>query len=101
MGSNMVLSVYQNPVKESLANPSQSPSSRYIENGNYLRMANLTLSYKIGNIAKTFKETNIYLTAQNLFLITKYQGFDTEVITDKNINGIPSLGINFRRYHSS
>ena len=100
-GSNMAQSVYQNPVKESLTNPSQSPSSRYIENGDYLKMANLTLSYAIGNIAKTFKGTNIYLTAQNLFLITKYQGFDPEVNIDKNVNGIPSLGIDYMRYPSS
>jgi TonB-linked SusC/RagA family outer membrane protein len=101
LGNNMALSVYQNPVKESLNNPSQSPSSRYIENGNYFRMANLTLSYKIGDIAKTFRGTNIYVTAQNLFLITKYQGFDPEVNVDKNINGIPSLGIDFMRTPSS
>jgi len=101
LGHNMALSVYQNPIKESLSNPAQSPSSRYIENGNYLRMANLTLSYKPGNIAKTFKATNIYVTAQNLFLITKYQGFDPEVNVDKNLNGIPSLGIDFMRYPSS
>jgi TonB-linked SusC/RagA family outer membrane protein len=100
-GNNMALSVYQSPIKESLVNPSQSPSSRYIENGNYLKMANLTLSYKPGNIAKTFKGTNIYLTVQNLFLITKYQGFDPEVNVDRNINGIPSLGIDYMRYPSS
>jgi iron complex outermembrane receptor protein len=100
-GNNMARSVYHNPVKESLVNPSQSPSSRYIENGNFFRMANLTLSYIPGNIAKTFKGAIIYLTAQNLFLITKYQGFDPEVNVDRNINGIPSLGIDYMRYPSS
>jgi len=88
-------------VKESLTNPAQSPSSRYIQNGNYLKMGNLTLSYAPGDIGKAFKGTNIYVTAQNLFLITKYEGFDPEVNADRSINGVPSFGIDNVRYPSS
>jgi len=100
-GGNMALSVYQNPVKESFSNPSQSPSSRFIEKGDYLKLNNLTISYYIGDLAKSFKGTNVYMTAQNLFLITGYSGFDPEVNINRNINGIPSLGIDFARYPSS
>ena len=100
-GGNMALSVYQDPVKEDLANPSQSLSSRYIEKGSYLKMSNLTISYEIGELAKTFKGTNVYITGQNLFLVTKYSGFDPEVNIDRNITGIPSLGIDFTRYPSA
>ncbi|MGZ5134623.1 MAG: hypothetical protein ACXWCG_05720, partial [Flavitalea sp.] len=74
---------------------------RYIEKGSYLKMSNLTISYAIGDRAKTFKGTNVYITAQNLFLITKYSGFDPEVNVDRNISGIPSFGIDFTRYPSS
>src|SRR5262249_2383336 len=38
-------------VKENLANP-VAPSSRFIEKGNYLKMANVTLSYQLGTVAK-------------------------------------------------
>ena len=100
-GGNMALSVYQDPVKEDLANPAQSPSSRFIEKGSYLKMSNLTISYDAGDLAKTFKRTNVYITGQNLFLITKYSGFDPEVNIDRNVNGIPSFGIDFTRYPSS
>ena len=100
-GGNMALSVYQDPVKEDFANPSQSLSSRYIEKGSFLKMSNLTISYDIGDLAKTFKGTNVYITGQNLFLITKYSGFDPEVNIDRNINGIPSFGIDWARYPSS
>ncbi len=100
-GRNIALSVYRDPVREDLANPSQSLSSRYIEKGDYLKMSNLTISYAIGDMAKTFKGTNVYITGQNLFLITKYSGFDPEVNIDGNINGIPSFGIDFARYPSS
>ncbi len=101
LGGNLALSVYRDPVKEDLANPSQSLSSRYIEKGNYLRMSNLTVSYAIGDVAKSFRGMNVYITGQNLFLITKYSGFDPEVNVDSNINGIPSFGIDFTRYPSS
>jgi iron complex outermembrane receptor protein len=101
MGGNIALSVYHDPVKESFANPSQSLSSRYIEKGGYLKMTSLTISYNTGNLVKDFKEINVYITAQNLFLITKYSGFDPEVNVDRNINGIPSFGIDFARYPSS
>lgn len=100
-GGNIALSVFQDPVKEDFANPSQSPSSRYIEKGSYLKMSNLTISYDAGDLAKTFKRTNVYIAVQNLFLITKYSGFDPEVNVDRNINGIPSFGIDWARYPSS
>jgi len=100
-GGNMALSVYQDPVKESLSNPSQTPSSRYIEKGDYLKMNNLTISYNIGDVEKTFKGMSVHITAQNLFMITNYSGFDPEVNVDRSINGIPSFGIDYARYPSS
>ena len=98
-GGNIDLSVYQNPVKESFANP-VTFSSRYIQNGDYLKMANLTVSYSVGYMGKTFKKANVYVTAQNLFVITKYPGFDPEVNVAAGITA-PSLGIDYLRYPSS
>ena len=102
-GGNIALSLYQSPVKESLANPQQTPSSRPIQKGDYLKMSNLTISYSIGDVAKTFKGANIYVAAQNLFIITKYPGFDPEVNVDADTNptGVPALGIDYARYPSS
>ena len=99
-GRNIGLSVYKDPVKESIANP-VTPSSRFIVKGNYIKMANLTIGYTLGNVAKAFKEANIYVTGQNLFIITKYPGFDPEANYDGSINGVPSLGIDFVQYPSS
>jgi iron complex outermembrane receptor protein len=100
-GNNIGLSLYQSPVKESLGNPAQSPSSRFIYKGNYLKMANLTLSYNVGKIKRIAKDLNIGLTGQNLFIITKYPGFSPETNYDAGINGIPSLGIDAAHYPSS
>ena len=99
-GKNIALSVYQDPVKESFANP-VTASSRFLEKGNYLKLTNATLSYSIGNIGKTFKGVNLYVTGQNLLVITKYTGFDPEVNTDKSINGVPSAGIEYVPYPSA
>jgi len=100
-GANIGTSVFYNPVKESLNNPSQSPSSRFIFNGDYLKMANLTLNYALGNVNRVFKDANIYITAQNLFIITKYPGFDPEENADQSYNGIQSSGVDNLGYPSS
>jgi len=97
IGKNIAQSIYQNPVKESLANPVE-PSSRFIENGDYLKMGNATIGYNAGNLGKAFKQTRFYITGQNLFTITSYTGFDPEINIDKSVNTVPSLGIDYEAY---
>jgi iron complex outermembrane receptor protein len=63
-----------------------------------LRLANATVSYNVGNIGKAFRNVNISLTGQNLFVITKFSGFDPEVNVDKQVDGIPSFGIEYIPY---
>lgn len=96
-GQNIAESIFQNPVKESPANPVE-PSSRYIEKGDYLKMGNATLSYNAGSIGKAFKQTRFYITGQNLFTITNYSGFDPEINIDKSVGTVPSLGIDYEAY---
>lgn len=55
------------------------PISNYVvENGSYLRMKNLMLGYTIPTI-KGINRLRVYVSANNLFTITKYTGFDPEV----------------------
>jgi iron complex outermembrane receptor protein len=82
--------------KESLANPITT-STRYLEKGDYLKLANLSASYNVGTLG-SLKNVRVFFTATNLFIITKYSGFDPEVNTDKNIGGVPSLGIEYTPY---
>jgi TonB-linked SusC/RagA family outer membrane protein len=96
-GRNVASELLDNPIQESLANPIAA-SSRYIEKGDYLKLANATLNYNVGNIGKSIKGLNLFLNGQNLFVITKYTGFDPEVNVDKNINGVPSAGIEYVSY---
>ena len=78
-------------------------SSRYIEDGSYLRIKNVALSYNIPVKSlnqKIFDYAKVYLSGQNLFTFTKYTGFDPEVPTngiDSNIYPLTrtlSLGLN-------
>jgi TonB-dependent starch-binding outer membrane protein SusC len=99
-GRNIALSVFKDPVKESFANP-VTASSRFIEKGDYLKMSNATLNYALGNIKKTFKGVNVYVTGQNLFVITKFTGFDPEVNVNKGANFVPSVGFEYQPYPSA
>ncbi|MFC0773860.1 SusC/RagA family TonB-linked outer membrane protein [Terrimonas alba] len=87
-------------VQESRANAA-SPSTRFLEKGNYVKLANASIGYRVGDIGKNIRNLYISLTGQNLFVITKYNGFDPEVNTDGGFGGIPSLGIEYVPYPSA
>ena len=94
---NIAKELVQGDVKEDASNPI-TPSTRYLEKGNYFKLANATLSYNFGKLSNTFRNLTVSLTAQNLFVITNFTGFDPEVNTDKSVGGIPSLGIEYTPY---
>jgi TonB-linked SusC/RagA family outer membrane protein len=77
-------------------------SSRFVENGSFLRMKSTTLSYKLPESAISKLHLNklmVYATAQNLFTITKYKGFDPEVNAfSTNANNGVTLGIDYGTY---
>jgi TonB-linked outer membrane protein, SusC/RagA family len=54
-------------------------STRYIEDGSYLRLENLTLGYTFKKPIKYIENLRLYGTVNNLFVITKYTGVDPEV----------------------
>jgi TonB-dependent starch-binding outer membrane protein SusC len=85
---------------ESVAN-APTPSTRYLEKGNYVKLANASIGYRVGNVGKSIRNLYITLTGQNLFVITNYKGFDPEVNTDGGFDGIPSLGIEYIPYPSA
>lgn len=97
---NIAKSLIGGEVKEAISN-APAPSTRNLEKGNYLKMANASLGYRIGDIGKNFKNVFVSLTGQNLFVITNYSGFDPEVNTDGGFGGIPSLGIEYIPYPSA
>lgn len=73
-------------------------SSRYLENGNFLKLGNATVSYNFGNVGKYLRGAQVYLTGSNLFVLTDFTGFDPEVNTNKTNGGVPSLSIEYIPY---
>ena len=53
-------------------------SSRWIENGSYLRINNIILSYTIPHQLLIIKNIEIYVSANNLFVFSNYLGYDPE-----------------------
>ncbi len=74
-------------------------STRFIENGSYLRFKAVTLTYNLPSSLTSKAHLNtarIYLTGENLFTITNYSGYDPEV----NAFGSSNLvqGVDFGTY---
>ena len=63
-------------------------SDYYVENGSYLRLKNIQLGYTFSpRLAEGFKPSiRLYISAQNLFTISSYSGFDPEVATDLSVD---------------
>lgn len=70
-------------------------SSRYIESGNYVRLDNATIGYRVP-LKSTSGITGLkfYLTANNVFIITKYKGIDPEI----NQGGV-GLGVDGNNFY--
>ncbi|RAK02205.1 iron complex outermembrane receptor protein [Larkinella arboricola] len=76
-------------------------STRFLEKGDFGRLSNLVVSYNLPlPKSSAIRSLRFSLTGQNLLLITGYSGLDPEVNTNKAIDGIPSLGIDYTSYPS-
>ncbi|HET6558370.1 MAG TPA: SusC/RagA family TonB-linked outer membrane protein [Prolixibacteraceae bacterium] len=53
-------------------------STRWIEDGSYIRIQNVSLAYKIPNKFLTFRNAEFYVSANNVLTISKYLGYDPE-----------------------
>ena len=95
-GSNVTESVIGNG--ESTSN-APDVSTRFLEKGDFLRLQNATLGYNFGvGEDSFFNSLRLYLTGQNLFVITDYSGLDPEINVNKAMDGIPSAGIDYTGY---
>lgn len=60
-------------------------SSRFLEDGSYMRLKNLQLGYSVPNAKKLQIETlRFYVAATNLLTLTKYSGLDPEMTVSLN-----------------
>ena len=82
------------------------PSSRFLEDGSYLRVKNLQVGYTLPNgfLASTgLSKMRLYLSATNLFTLTGYLGLDPEMtVSDNSKNeGDRANGIDWGTYPST
>jgi iron complex outermembrane receptor protein len=78
-------------------------SSRWIEDGSFVRLQNVTLGYTF-DLPNYFRssgpngavsKTRVYISGDNLFTSTNYSGYDPEVNTDA---GLATRGIDYLNY---
>jgi len=60
-------------------------SDRWIEDGSYLRLKNITLSYSIPFTSTYLQGITVWGSANNLFTLTKYLGSDPEFSVSNNV----------------
>jgi iron complex outermembrane receptor protein len=83
---------------ENRSNPTRF-SDQFLEDGSYIRLSNATLGYTLNvNNINWLSKFRVYVTGNNLFLITDYSGYDPDVNTDANKDGISSMGIDNTSY---
>jgi TonB-linked SusC/RagA family outer membrane protein len=84
-------------------NKNTRPSDRYVENGSYLRIKNLTLGYTLpASLTEKahLSSVRVYASGLNMYTFTEYTGFDPEVGTsgiDNNVYPVTatySFGVN-------
>jgi len=88
------------------ASSSNAPqlSTLYLEKSDFIRLNNVQIGYTFNtndfNI-KWLKGLNLYLSAQNVFTITNYSGFDPLINSPRSSGGNQSIGIDYTTYPSS
>jgi TonB-dependent starch-binding outer membrane protein SusC len=68
-------------------------SNRYIESGSFLRLDNATFGYSINTKKDYIKNLRLFLSGNNIFILTKYSGIDPEV----NMGGL-TPGVDWTRF---
>ena len=91
------------------ASNNKYPSSRFLEDGSYVRLKNVQLGYSIPeNLLKRIhvKRLRVYVTGQNLWTLTKFTGLDPEMNVSDNVKkdtygGDVAAGIDWGTYPSA
>ncbi len=78
-------------------------SDRYVEDGSYLRIKNITLGYTFPKalLSKAkIENLRVYVNIQNLYTFTKYSGYDPEVGASTQDSSGLTYGVDNGRYPS-
>jgi TonB-linked SusC/RagA family outer membrane protein len=78
-----------NVPKIGYASASKYIDSRHVEDASYFRLKNITLGYRI-KIKNTLSSARIFVSAQNLFTLTGYKGYDPEEANGIDMGAYPT-----------
>jgi iron complex outermembrane receptor protein len=72
-------------------------SSRYVEGASFVRLQNITVGYDLNLpvLTRTARSARVYVSADNLLLLTGYSGLDPEVHADA---GLATRGLDYLSY---
>jgi len=80
-------------------NKSWVESTQFLQDGSYVRLKNVSLSYTVGKDLLKVLSAKVYVSAQNIATITKYKGFDPEATTTSTGSDVDA-GIDLGAYPS-
>jgi iron complex outermembrane receptor protein len=80
-------------------NNSTKVSDRFLEDGSFLRLTSASLGYNF-NFSKLgwIQTLRVYISGSNLFILTRYTGYDPDVSSKADMNGVRALGIDITSY---
>lgn len=76
-------------------------SSRWIEDGSFVRLNDLTVGYTFATsrfLPNARGDTRLYVTGENLLVLTSYSGYDPEVSSHVTGSAVPPRGIDYMSY---
>ncbi|MBC8004451.1 MAG: TonB-dependent receptor [Verrucomicrobia bacterium] len=75
----------------------QNISDIYIEDGDYVKVQNVTLGYDFKKLFKKmpFGQARVYFTAQNLYTFTNYSGMDPEIGYGANKSWVSGIDLGY------
>ena len=81
-------------------NRNSRASSRFIEDGSYMRIKNLAIGYTLPSqwLGKTISNVRVYVSSQNLLTVTNYSGYDPEIGVRTGINSSLGTGIDYGQF---
>jgi TonB-dependent starch-binding outer membrane protein SusC len=71
-------------------------STRVLEDGTFLRLQNVSLGYNFSFYKNKIK-SRLFVSAQNLYVLTNYKGFDPEVSSGGN-KTLQTVGVDYAAY---
>jgi TonB-linked SusC/RagA family outer membrane protein len=92
-GRNFLASALDDP---SAIGESAKYSSRWIEDGSFVRLQNVTVGYTFNLMGG--RATRVYVSGDNLLMFTPYSGYDPEVYSSQPTEDVASRGIDYLTY---